>query len=311
MNGVNFMKLDSKRLVTAAITGGIHSPTMSPYLPVNSKDIARQAIDAAAAGAAVVHIHARCNETGRPSAKLEDFGDIINMIRAENDDVIICVTTGGGLGMTMEQRTAPVPVYKPQMASLNVGSINWGLFPLVDRYTDWKHDWEVPFYEATREAIFINNFADIEKSLSLFSETGTVPEFECYDVGHIYNLKFLKDTGKITGKIYMQFVLGITGALGSTPYDLTVMKQTADRLFGESNYIWSAFGAGRAEFPVCTQSLFMGGNVRVGLEDNLYLSKGVLAKSNAELVEKMVRIMREFSYEPMTPAEARQMLGLV
>jgi len=304
------MKLGSKRLVTAAITGGIHSPTMSPYLPVNSKDIARQALDAAAAGAAVVHIHARCNETGKPSAKLEDFGDILGMIRAENDDVIICVTTGGGLGMTMEERTGPVPAFKPALASLNVGSINWGLFPLLDRYKEWKHDWEQPFYEKTREAIFTNTFIDVERTLALFCECNVMPEFECYDVGHIYNLKFLKDTGHITGKIYMQFVLGINGALGANPYDLIMMKQTADRLFGEDGYIWSAFGAGRQEFPICTQSLFLGGNVRVGLEDNLFLSKGVLAKNNAELVEKMIRIMGEFNYEPMTPTEARLMFGI-
>jgi uncharacterized protein (DUF849 family) len=304
------MKLGFKRLVTCAVTGGIHSPTMSPYLPVTSKDIARQALDAAAAGAAVVHIHARCNETGKPSARLEDFGDIMEMIRAENSDVIVCITTGGGLGMTMEERTQAVPTYKPTLASLNVGSINWGLFPLVDRYKEWKHDWEKPFYESTRQAIFVNTFIDIEKTLKLFYETGVIPEFECYDVGHIYNLKFLKDTGQIKGRIYMQFVLGINGALGATPYDLIMMKQTADRLFGGDNYIWSAFGAGRQEFPVCTQALFMGGNVRVGLEDNLYLSKGVLAPSNAALVEKMVRIMGEFNYEPMTPAEARQMLGV-
>ena len=304
------MRLGQKRMISCAITGGIHSPTMSPYLPVTSKDIAQQALDAAKAGAAVVHIHARCNETGKPSARLEDFGDIISMIREKNEDVIICITTGGGLGMTMEERTQAVPAYKPTLASLNVGSINWGLFPLVDRYKEWKHEWEKPFYESTRQAIFVNTFIDIEKTLKLFRETNTIPEFECYDVGHIYNLKFLKDTGHVTGKVYMQFVLGINGALGSTPYDLMMMKQTADRLFGEDGYIWSAFGAGRAEFPICTQALFLGGNVRVGLEDNLYVSKGVLAPSNAALVEKMVRIMGEFNYEPMTPAEARQMFGV-
>ena len=304
------MKLGQKRLISCAITGGIHSPTMSPYLPVTSKDIAQQAIDAAKAGAGVVHIHARDDKTGMPSAKLEDFGAIIETIRAANDDVIICVTTGGGLGMTMEQRTQAIPKFKPSLASLNVGSMNWGLFPLAERYKEWKHDWEKPFYEKTRESIFPNTFIDIERTLALFDENGVMPEFECYDVGHIYNLKFLKDSGYIKGTLYMQFVLGILGALGSTPYDLTVMKQTADRLFGEDGYVWSAFGAGRAEFPICTQSLFMGGNVRVGLEDNLYLSKGVLAENNAQLVEKMVRIMGEFSYEPMTPSEARKMFGI-
>ena len=304
------MKLGMKRLVSCAITGGIHSPTMSEYLPVTSKDIARQALDAAKAGAAVVHLHARDDETGMPSSRLEDFDAIVGGIKAENKDVIICITTGGGLGMTMEQRTQAIPHCKPDLASLNVGSMNWGLFPLTERYKEWKFDWEKPFYEQTRESIFPNTFGDIEKTLKLFNELGVLPEFEIYDVGHLYNLKFLKDSGLIKGKLYIQFVLGILGALGSTPYDLVMMKQTADRLFGEENYLWSAFGAGRAEYPVCAQALFMGGNVRVGLEDNLYLSKGVLAKNNAELVEKMVRIMREFSYEPMTPAEARQMFGV-
>lgn len=304
------MKMGSKRLITAAITGGIHSPTMSPYLPVTSKDIARQAIDAAAAGAAVVHIHARDDKTGMPSAKLEDFQVIVDTIRAANDDVIICITTGGGLGMTMEERTQAIPKFRPPLASLNCGSINWGLFPLLDRYKEWKHDWEQPFYEKTREAIFPNTFIDIERTLKLFDDLGVMPEFECYDVGHIYNLKFFKDSGWYKGKIYMQFVLGINGALGATPHDLMMMKQTADRLFGEDTYLWSAFGAGRAEFPVCTQALFLGGNVRVGLEDNLYLSKGVLAQSNAALVEKMARIMNEFGYEPMTPTEARDMFGI-
>ena len=304
------MKLGQKRLITCAITGGIHSPTMSPYLPINSKQIAQQAIDAARAGASVVHIHARDNADGRPSAKLEDFEEIVDTIRGADDDVIICITTGGGLGMTMEERTRVVPHLKPELASLNCGSINWGLFPLAKRYTDWKYDWEKPFYENTRGMIFPNTFEDIEAALALFKANGALPEFECYDVGHLYNLKFMQDTGHLYGKLYIQFVLGINGALGAAPYDLMMMKQTADRLFGEEGYIFSAVGAGRAEFPICTQSLFLGGNVRVGLEDNLFLSKGVFAESNAQLVEKMVRIMKEFSYEPMTPAEARQMLGL-
>ena len=304
------MKLKEKRLITAAITGGIHSPSMSQYLPVNSKDIAQQALDAAAAGAGVVHIHARDEKTGQPSSKLDYFGEIINEIRSKNSDVIICVTTGGSLGMTMEQRSAVIPAFKPALASLNVGSMNWGIFPLAARYKEWKHDWEQPFYEATKETIFPNTFGDIERMLDLFKKNNVMPEFECYDVGHIYNLKFLKDSGLLSGTIYMQFVLGINGALGSSAYDLMMMKQTADRLFGEDTYVWSAFGAGRAEFPICTQALFLGGNVRVGLEDNLYVSKGVLAKSNAELVEKMRRIMGEFGYEAMTPSEAREMFGI-
>lgn len=299
-----------KRILTCAITGGIHCPSMSEYLPATPKDIAQHAIDAANAGASVVHIHARNPEDGSPSSKLEDFQDIIDRIRAANKDVIICVTTGGGLGMSVEERTHIIPHLKPELASMNCGSINWGLYPLARKITKWKHDWEKPYYERTRAGIFQNTFADMEGILASFEENHVKPELECYDVGHLYNLKFLIDEGIVKGKPYMQFVLGINGALGASPYDLVVMKQTADRLFGEDGYEWSAFGAGKAEFPICTQSLFLGGHVRVGMEDNLYLSKGVKATSNAALVEKMARIMKEFDYEPMTPAEARETLNI-
>jgi uncharacterized protein (DUF849 family) len=283
---------------------------MSPYLPGTPAEIAQHAIDAANAGASVVHIHARNPEDRSPSSKLEDFQFIIDKILAAVPDVIICVTTGGGLGMTVEQRTHISPHLKPELASMNTGSINWGLFPLAERITQWQYDWEKPYYERTKGSIFQNTFEDMEGILKTFKENGVTPELECYDVGHLYNVKFMQNVGWITGRPYVQFVLGINGALGATPYDLVTMKQTADRLFGADGYTWSAFGAGKAEFPICTQSLFLGGHVRVGMEDNLYLSKGVKAKSNAELVEKMVRIMREFDYEPMTPAEARTALGL-
>lgn len=302
--------MNRKRIITCAITGGIHCPTMSEYLPSTPEAIAQHAIDAANAGASTVHIHARNPEDGSPSSKLEDFQFIIEKIRSVNKDVVICVTTGGGLGMTVEERTHVVPHLKPELASMNSGSINWGLYPLAERITEWKHDWEKEYYTRTKASIFQNTFADMEKVLGIFNENNVVPELECYDVGHLYNVKFMQDSGFIKGKPYLQFVLGINGALGASPYDLMMMKQTADRLFGEDGYIWSAFGAGRAEYPICTQALFLGGNVRVGMEDNLYLSKGVKAKSNAEMVEKMVRIMREFDYEPMTPAENREILGI-
>ena len=302
--------MKNKRILTCAITGGIHSPTMSEYLPVTNDQIATSAIEAAAAGAAVVHIHARNDENGAPSSKLEDFEYIINKIREHNKDVIICVTTGGGLGMTIEERTAVIPKFKPELATMNTGSINWGLFPIAEKITDWKHDWEENYYSRTKGAIFQNTFEEMEGILTKFNENGVTPELECYDVGHLYNVKFMKDRGWIEGKPYLQFVLGINGALGSTPYDLMTMKETADRLFGEDGYVWSAFGAGKAEYPVCTQSLFLGGHVRVGLEDNLYLSKGVMAKTNAEMVEKMKRIMKEFDFDPATPEEARMMLGI-
>ena len=302
--------MSQKRILTCAITGGIHCPSMSEHLPGTPKEIAQHAIDAANAGAAVVHIHARNPEDCSPSSKLEDFQFIIDKIRAANPDVIICVTTGGGLGMTIEERTHIIPHLKPELASMNSGSINWGLFPLAQRIKEWKYDWEKPYYERTKTAIFQNTFADMEGILETFKANNVLPELECYDVGHLYNLKFMKDNGFLSEKPYLQFVLGINGALGATPYDLVTMKQTADRLFGVDGYVWSAFGAGRAEFPICTQALFLGGHVRVGMEDNLYLSKGVKAKSNAELVEKMLRIMKEFDYEPMTPAEARVALGI-
>ncbi|MCL1996427.1 MAG: 3-keto-5-aminohexanoate cleavage protein [Defluviitaleaceae bacterium] len=301
--------MSNKRIISCAITGGIHSPTMSEYLPATPEQIAQSAIEAASAGAAVVHIHARDPQNGKPSAELEHFQFIVDKIKAANDDVIICLTTGGALGMTLEQRTHYIPHIKPELASMNCGSINWGLFPLGERIKDWKHDWEKSYY-TSKEVIFPNTFGAMEDVLNLFKANNVTPELECYDVGHLYNLKFMIDRGHVTSKPYIQFVLGINGALGSTPYDLITMKQTADRLFGEGGYNFSAFGAGRASYPICTQILFMGGHVRVGMEDNLYISKGVKAKSNAEMVEKMVRIMGEFSYEPMTPTEAREALGL-
>ncbi|MCL1994393.1 MAG: 3-keto-5-aminohexanoate cleavage protein [Spirochaetes bacterium] len=302
--------MSQKRILTCAVTGGIHCPAMSEYLPSNPQEIAQHAIDAANAGASVVHIHARSPKDCSPSSKLEDFQTILDKIRTKNKDVVICITTGGGLGMTVEQRTHIIPHLKPELASMNCGSINWGLFPLAAKITEWKHDWEKDYYERTRAGIFQNTFADMEGILKIFGEHNVVPELECYDVGHLYNLKFMIDSGWLKGRPYMQFVLGINGALGATPYDLVTMKQTADRLFGDGNFEWSAFGAGRAEYPVCTQSLFLGGHVRVGMEDNLYLSKGVKAKTNAEMVEKMVRIMKEFDYEPMSYEESRKTLGI-
>lgn len=302
--------MNQKRILNCAITGGIHCPSMSPYLPSTPAEIAQQAIDAANAGASTVHIHARSPKDSSPSSSLEDFQTIIDKIRSVNKEIIICVTTGGGLGMTVEQRTHIIPHLKPELASMNCGTINWGLFPLAEKITDWKYDWEKPYYERTKAGIFQNTFADMESILKIFEQNNVVPELECYDVGHLYNLKFLMDSGHITRKLYLQFVLGINGALGSTPYDLMTMKQTADRLFGEDGYEWSAFGAGKSEYVVCTQNLFLGGHVRVGMEDNLYLEKGVMAKSNAEMVEKMIRIMREFNFEPMSPAEARQTIGI-
>ena len=301
--------MSRKVIITAAITGSIHTPTMSSYLPITPEEIAGQAVEAARAGAATVHIHARNPENGMPSPDLNLFREIVGKIRSESD-VIICITTGGGTGMTVDQRAAPVPEFKPELASFNMGSINFALFPVIKKYKEWKYDWEKPFLEGSKANIFQNTFADLEKICGIMRDNGTKPELEIYDVGHLYNAKFLLSEGFLDPPLFLQFVMGILGGIQPTFRDLLHLKETADRLFGENQYQWSAFGAGRMEFPICTTAVLMGGNCRVGLEDNLYLSRGELARSNAELVEKMARILREFSIEPATPEEARKILRL-
>ncbi|MBU0989472.1 MAG: 3-keto-5-aminohexanoate cleavage protein, partial [Proteobacteria bacterium] len=248
-------------------------------------------------------------ENGMPSPDLSLFREIIEKIRSEVD-VIICITTGGGAGMTVDQRAAPVLEFKPELASFNMGSINFALFPVITKYKEWKYDWEKPFLEASKANIFQNTFADLEKICRIMRDTGTKPELEIYDVGHLYNAKFLLSEGFLDPPLFLQFVMGILGGIQPTFYDLLHLKETADRLFGENQYQWSAFGAGRMEFPICTVAALMGGNCRVGMEDNLYLGEGELARSNAELVEKMVRIIREFSLVPATPDEAREILKI-
>lgn len=300
---------DNKVVISAAITGSIHTPTMSPHLPITPDEIARNAIDAARAGAAAVHVHARNPENGMPSPDMNIFGEIIEKIKAESD-VIICTTTGGAQGMTVDQRVAVIPAFKPELASFNMGSMNFGLFPMLEKFKDWKYEWEKSFLESSKGHIFQNAFADLEKGCNIMRENGTKPELEIYDVGHLYNAAFLASRDLLDPPIYLQFVMGILGGIGSTIYDLVHMKQTADRLFGVEKYRWSAFGAGRMEFPLCTTAVLLSGNCRVGMEDALYVSRGVLAKNNAELVEKMVRIIREFSYEPATSDEAREILGI-
>jgi uncharacterized protein (DUF849 family) len=301
--------MSRKVIITAAITGSIHTPTMSPYLPITPKEIAEQAVEAARAGAAAVHIHARNPQNGMPSPDLSLFREIIDRIRSETD-VMICITTGGGAGMTVDQRAAPVPEFKPELASFNMGSINFALFPVIERYSGWKYEWEKIFLEGTKAAIFQNTFADLEKICGIMRENRTKPELEIYDVGHLYNAKFLLSEGILDPPLFLQFVMGILGGIQPTINDLLHLKETADRLFGENQYQWSAFGAGRMEFPICTMAVLMGGNCRVGLEDSLYLNKGELARSNAELVKKMVRIIREFSMAPATPDEGRKILGI-
>ena len=302
--------MSNKRIVTCAITGSINIPTMSEYLPITPRQIAQNALDAATAGAAVVHIHARNPENGMPSSDLNIFQEIIDLIREKNKELIICITTGGGAGMTVEQRLAVVPRFKPELASCNLGSINWGIFVIGEKYKEFKYPWEGAMLKMMEGIIFQNTFADLKAILPIMAENGTKPEFEVYDTGRLYNLAYLIQAGFIKPPVYLQFVTGILGGIGSTPYDLINLHTTADRLIGQGNYLWSAFGAGRAEFPVCTQALLLGGNVRVGMEDNLMLNRKQKAKNNGELVEKMVRIMREFDFEPATTEEAREILGL-
>jgi|PlaIllAssembly_1097288.scaffolds.fasta_scaffold135625_1 uncharacterized protein (DUF849 family) len=297
----------NRRIISCAITGSIHTPSLSPYFPWKPKDIARQAIDAAKAGAASVHLHAREPETGKPSADLNLFREIVETVRAESD-VMLCLTTGGGVGMTVEQRVSVVPTFKPDLASMNAGSINFGLFPMANMIKDDKLGWEKPYLESTYDFVFSNTFKAMEGMCKIMRDNGTKPELEVYDVGHIYNIRYLLNKGVLEAPVFIQFVTGILGGIGGTVYDLMTLHQTADRVLGAGTYNWSVLSAGRMEFPMCTTALFLGGNCRVGMEDNLYLSKGVLAKSNAELVEKMVKIMKMYDLEPATPNEAREIL---
>ncbi|MBW1787637.1 MAG: 3-keto-5-aminohexanoate cleavage protein [Deltaproteobacteria bacterium] len=297
-----------KFILNCAVTGSIHTPTMAPYLPIKPEDIAQQAIDAADSGASTVHIHARDPESGMPSADTNVIGDIVSTIHAKSD-VVICITTGGGMNMTVDERIAPVPIFKPELASCNLGSMNFALFPVLEKIKEWKFDWEPEYLGMTKDFIFRNTFADLERVLTVFEKSGTKPEFEAYDIGHLHNAHYFYRTGKIKDPFYVQFVTGILGGIASTIPHLLYMKQTGTALFGD-RFEFSTIGAGRHEFPMATTSIFLGGGARVGLEDNLWLTQGEMAKSNAELVEKMVRIAKEFSYEPATPDETREILKL-
>ncbi len=299
----------SKAIITAAITGSIHTPTMSPYLPVTPDQIADNAIEACQAGASAVHIHVRNPETGQPSPDLELFKKVLTKVKSKSD-VIVCTTTGGGLGMTPEQRVGVVSTFKPELASFNMGSMNFALFPLLERMKEFKFPWEKQYLEFTEDLIFPNTFKSMRIFLSIFNENQTKPELEVYDAGMINNVAFWIENGLLKTPVYMQFVLGILGGMAATVQNLVFLYESACRHIGEKNFVWSVCAAGIGQMPMCTTSLLMGGNARVGLEDALRVSKGVLARNNADLVEKIVRIAREFGVEPATPAEARQMLGL-
>ena len=299
----------SKALFTAAITGSIHTPTMSPYLPFTPDQIADNAVQACEAGAAAVHIHVRNPETGQPSPDLELFKKVLTRVKSKCD-VIVCPTTGGGFGMTPEQRVAVVSTFKPELASCNMGSMNFALFPLLEKMKDFKFPWEKQYLESTEDVIFPNTFKSIRIFLNTFNENGTKPELEVYDAGMLNNAAFMIGRGLLKIPIYIQFVLGILGGMAATIENLVFLYESACRQIGEKNFVWSVCAAGRSEIPMCTHALLMGGNARVGMEDALWLDKGVLAKNNAELVAKIIRIAKEFGIEPATPAEARKMLEL-
>ena len=303
------MRAKSKVIMTCAITGSIHTPSMSPYLPVTANDIATQAADAAAAGAAILHLHARDPVDGRPAGSPDVYNEFLPRIK-QACDAVINITTGGGQGMSIDERLAAAERFSPEMSSLNMGSMNFGLFPMLARYGDFKHEWERKHLEGSKDFIFRNTFGDIEKILQRLGEGhGTRFEFECYDVGHLYSLAHFLDRKLVKPPLFVQTIFGILGGIGAEAQNVMVMRETAERLFGDQ-YHWSVLAAGRFQFPLCTMAATMGANVRVGLEDNLYIGKGKLAKSNAELVAKMRRILDELSIEIATPEEARKMLDL-
>jgi len=297
----------AKAIITAAITGSIHTPSMSPYLPITPKQIADEAVRAYEAGAAVAHVHARNPETGQPTSNVELMTEIVTSIKSRCN-VVVCVTTGGGLGMTVEERLKPIPALKPELASCNFGSINFNISRGLDAVDTFKYDWEAKFLEGTKDMIFPNTFKSLEQYLKTFTENGTKPEIEIYDTGMIYNLAHMIQEGHINKPVYLQFVLGILGSIMPSPGNLIFLYNTAREAIGD--FTWSVCAAGRFQMPMCTISLIMGGNARVGMEDSLYAGKGVIAKSNAEQVEKIIRIARELSVETATPDEAREILGL-
>jgi uncharacterized protein (DUF849 family) len=297
-----------KVIITCAVTGAIHTPTMSPHLPITPEEIAAAAIGAAQAGAAIVHLHAREPKDGRPTQDPAMFMKFLPQIKAASD-VVINLTTGGAPTMTVEERLRPAAELKPEVASLNMGSMNFGLYEMLGRYKEFKYDWEKPYLAGSDERIFKNTFRDIANILTTCSGNDTRFEIECYDIGHLYSAAHFLDRKLIKPPLLIQSVFGIRGGIGPHPEDVMHMKRTADRLFGDQ-YYWSVLGAGRNQMFIAAMSAVMGGNVRVGLEDSLWLGRGQLAKSNAEQVAKARRIIEEVGLQVATPSEAREMLKL-
>jgi uncharacterized protein (DUF849 family) len=298
----------NKVIITCAITGSIHTPSMSPHLPVTADAIAAAAIEAAEAGAAIVHLHARDEATGRPDQSPEAFARFLPRIK-QATNVVINLTTGGAAYMTIEERVRPAAVFKPEVASLNMGSMNFGLFPMLARFKTFKHEWERQGLENSRDLVFRNTFKDIEFALETLGGAGTRFEFECYDTSHLYNLAHFLERGLVKAPLFVQTVFGILGGIGPHPEDVMHMKRTADRLFGK-DYRWSVLGAGRNQLPIAAQAAAMGGNVRVGLEDSLWSGPGRLASSNAEQVRAVRQIIEGLGLSVATPDEAREILEL-
>ncbi|HYL18992.1 MAG TPA: 3-keto-5-aminohexanoate cleavage protein [Burkholderiales bacterium] len=302
------MAAQRKVIITCAVTGSIHTPSMSPYLPISPDEIAEAAIGAAKAGAAVVHLHARMPEDGRPTQDPAMFKRFLPKIKASSD-VVINITTGGAPTMPIEERLQPALQLKPEVASLNMGSMNFGLYEMIPRVKEWRYDWEKPYLETSDERIFKNTFKDIAYILTSCSSNQTRFEIECYDIGHLYTAAHFLDRQLVEPPLFIQSVFGIRGGIGPHPEDVMHMKRTADRLFG-NDYQWSVLGGGRNQMYVATQSAVMGGNVRVGLEDSLWIGKGQLARTNADQVGKIRRILEELGLEIATPDEAREILKL-
>jgi len=298
----------AKVIITAALTGAIHTPSMSPYLPFKTEDIIQEAVRSHSAGAAVVHVHARNPEDGSPSSSGEIFKTILNGIKAKCD-VVITPTTGGSYTMTPEERLAVVSAVKPEMATFNAGSLNFALYPVLEKYKDFKYDWEEEYLRGTESFIFSNHFQSLHIYSRTMEETGTKPEIEIYDVGQVNNVAQLVHEGYLKKPVYLQYVLGILGGIPATAESLLYLIRESKRLLGDGFY-WSVCAAGRFQFPMGVINVLEGGFWRVGLEDSIYLERGMLAKSSAEQVEKAIRIIRELGYEPATPDEAREILGL-
>jgi uncharacterized protein (DUF849 family) len=298
-----------KVIITCAVTGSIHTPTMSEYLPITPQEVAEGAIGAAEAGASILHLHARDPKDGRPTPDPAVFMQFLPRIK-QATDAVVNITTGGGHGMTLQERLAAPLKAKPEMCSLNMGSMNFGLYPMLDRYKSFKHEWERQHLENSRDFIFRNTFKDIEGVIKQLGDgCGTRFEFECYDIGHLYNLAHFLDRKLVKPPLFVQTIFGILGGIGADPENLMHMRRIADKLFGDQ-YQWSILAAGRHQMPFITQGAIMGGNVRVGLEDSLYLGKGQLAKSNAEQVTRIRAILENLSLEIASPKEARAMLDL-